>query len=637
MSASTPRFVEYGRVSTAGQERRQTLEGQLVALERLRASRPGIAILPKPVFESHVSAMEVALTERPEWVRVVEPLIRAGAVDEVRVSEFNRLIREEGLDDTAYVMKLMQKHKFIVVDGSGAIHSAGDFGRRVALAIKGLMGGEEWRDIRDKTTNGRIKALRKGQPGSGPAPTGLKHRKGEGWSIDEKWAPVIRRIYDLCASGTALVGISELLNAEGIAPPKGKGWNFTFVRKILRNPAFKGELHQKLQGVDYILPVPALVSEATWDAANAALTARRWVPIRERYACFALCRNLARCGTCDSRMWVNGGGGGGRAKHTRYACPKCKGGPYHRADLVDAAVWMAIRDALMRADGIILAAATPTASGGDDTAARELAEVQDHLARNERKVGGLTARWKRDAITDAEYDRELDALKDERTALARRETVAKRAIDAAERARLQQATLATTIQALRGKIAAADQKTRRAILEAVVPMDTGCIRLNTDYTFSIHGVLPVITNAPTPEPEPAAASGDDEGNEGGGEGGSASGTAGSGAEDRTGTPPTTTDTKDFSQSVPHRRSACPRRCRPRRCRGRTPSPRPAPSAAPPTRRCLRGGWPRRARRASSAWRRCDGAAPPRAGSPRSCRRRRARPSRSCASARARCS
>jgi DNA invertase Pin-like site-specific DNA recombinase len=526
MSASLPRFVEYGRVSTAGQERRQTLEGQLVALERLRSSRPGIPVLHAPVFESkHVSAMEVPLEERAEWTRVVEPLIKAGAVDEVRVAEFNRLIREEGLDDTAYVMKLMQKHKFIVVDGSGAIHSAGDFGRRVALAIKGLMGGEEWRDIRDKTTNGRIKALRKGQPGSGPAPTGLRHRKGEGWSIDEKWAPVIRRIYDLCVQGTPLAGISELLNAEGIAPPKGKGWNFTYVRKILRNPAYKGEAHQKLQGVDYTLPVPPLVSGQTWEAAQAALTARRHVPIREKYAVPALCRSLARCGTCDHRMWVNGGGGGGRAKHTRYVCPVCKGGPYHRADLVDAAVWMAIRDALMRADSIILAAAAPQSSGGDDAAARELADVQEHLARNERKVAGLTARWKRDAITDAEYDRELDALKDERTALARRETVAKRAIDAAERAKLQQATLATTIAALRSRIAGADYKTKRAIVEAVVPLETGCIRLNPDYTFSIHGVLPVITNAPQPEPGPVAAADDDGGSEGGGDGGSANGSA----------------------------------------------------------------------------------------------------------------
>lgn len=538
MSTSLPRFVEYGRVSTAGQERRQTQEGQLVALERLRATRPGIPLLPKPVFEAHVSAMEVPLDERPEWTRVIEPLIRAGAVDEVRVSEFNRLIREEGLDETAYVMKLMQKHKFIVVDGAGGIHSATDFGRRVALAIKGLMGGEEWRDIRDKTTNGRIKALRKGQPGSGPAPTGLRYRKDEGWTVDEKWAPTVRRIYALCVEGVALQGISDTLNAEGIAPPRGKGWNFTYVRKVLRNPAYKGEVHQRLQGVDYTLKVPPLVPTETWDAAQAALSARRWVPLRERYAVHALCRTLARCGTCDRRMRVNGGGGGGRAKHTRYVCPQCKGGPYHRADLVDAAVWKAIRDALMNADSLILAAAKPEASGGDDAAARELAEVQEHLARSERKVAGLTARWKRDAITDAEYDRELDALKDERTALARRETVAKRAIDAADRARLQQATLATTVAALRSKIAGADPKTRRAIVEAVVPMDTGSIRLNPDYTFSIHGVLPVISNAPSPEPEPAEASGDD-GSEGGGQTGSAPGSAETAGGGEPSTPGTT--------------------------------------------------------------------------------------------------
>jgi len=111
-------------------------------------------------------------------------------------------------------------------------------------------------------------------------------------------------------------------------------------------------------------------------------------------------------------------------------------------------------------------------------------------------------------------------VKDERTALARRETVARRAIDAAERARLQQATLSTTIAALRSQIAGADPKTRRAIVEAVVPLETGCIRLNPDYSFTIHGVLPVISNAAMPEAEPAAESDDDGGSEGGGDGGS---------------------------------------------------------------------------------------------------------------------
>lgn len=173
--------------------------------------------------------------------------------------------------------------------------------------------------------------------------------------------------------------------------------------------------------------------------------------------------------------------------------------------------------------------------------------MQEHLARNERKVAGLTARWKRDAITDTEYDRELDALKDERTALARRETVARRAIDAADRARLQQATLATTVAALRSKIAGADPKTRRAIVEAVVPMDTGSIRLNPDYTFSIHGVLPVISNAPSPEPEPAEASGDD-GSEGGGQTGSAPGSA----ETAGGGEPSTLGTTHSLDSGPRR-------------------------------------------------------------------------------------
>jgi DNA invertase Pin-like site-specific DNA recombinase len=586
MNAHLPRFVEYGRVSSAGQERRQTQEGQFVALERLRASRPGVPVLAAPVFEpKHVSAMEVPLSERSEWTRVVEPLIRSGAVDEVRVAEFNRLVREQGLDDAAHLMGLMREHPFIVVDGSGGIHAASDFGRKVALAIKCLMGGEEWRDIRDKTTNGRIKALRRGQPGSGPGPTGLKHRKGEGWSVDEKWAPAIRRIYALCIEGVPLQGISDVLNGEGVAPPRGKGWNFTFVRKVLRNPAYKGELHQRLQGVDYLLPVPPIVDEETWEAAQAALSARRWVPLRERYATEALCRTLARCGTCDRRMYVLGGGAeGGAAKHTRYYCPDCKGAPYHRADLVDLAVWQAISKALIDADSLLVAVATPEASAGEDAAESELSEVGEHLARNERKVAGLTARWKRDAITDADYDRELDALRAEREALARRENVARRAIEAADRTRHQQATLATTLAALRSRIAGADYATRRAIVEAVVPLETGSIRLNVDYSFSIHGVLPVISSAPV-------AGGEPEGGE---------------PEETPIERLRPTGTEDYTESGPRPPSTDRRRCHPRRRPGRTPTPPRSPSAGRPRRPRPPGGWPGRARSASCAAGRCVG-------------------------------
>ena len=110
---------------------------------------------------------------------------------------------------------------------------------------------------------------------------------------------------------------------------------------------------------------------------------------------------------------------------------------------------------------------------------------------------------------------------------------------------------ATTIAALRSRIAGADQQTRRAIVEAVVPLDTGSIRLNPDYTFSIHGVLPVITNAPAPVPEPVEASTDEGADAGDGEGSpeSAVGTAGSAAS--TGSTPVRTN--DYMKSAPRPR------------------------------------------------------------------------------------
>lgn len=485
-----PRYVEYVRVSTMGQARRGTPESQILALTNLRTIRPGVAVLEEPVIEPGVSAMEVALSQRKKWLRHIEPLIHAGEIDEVRVAEFSRIIREDDLEDTARLLKLRKVHPFKIVDATGAEYRMDSLGDRLGLAFKSLQGGEEWADIQRRSLNGRERTLRAGKPGSGPAPAGLRHRKDEGWSIVEKWAPVIRRIYALCVEGVALAGIAERLNEDGIAPPRGKGWNFTYVRKILRNPAYKGELHQKLKGQEYTLPVPAIVDEATWDAAQAALSARFHVPLRARYALHALCRSLAHCGQCGRRMYVQGGGAGGRSAYTRYACPVCKGIPYHRADGVDRAVWNAVSAALLNADALLHTAAT-VADPETGVAEGMLAEADAELARLTRKFDHVSLLWQRDELTDAQYETQRHQLRELRQGAERRAEDARKAIAAAERARVQRSTLAATIELLRGRIQGADEKTRRAIVEAVVPLGTGQIRLHPDYRIEIRGVLPI--------------------------------------------------------------------------------------------------------------------------------------------------
>src|SRR5207247_3820790 len=57
-------------------------------------------------------------------------------------------------------------------------------------------------------------------------------------------AAVIRRIYELCASGLGLTRIAKKLNGDRVAPPRNhrSGWAPTAIREILRRPVYRGEI-----------------------------------------------------------------------------------------------------------------------------------------------------------------------------------------------------------------------------------------------------------------------------------------------------------------------------------------------------------------------------------------------------------
>jgi hypothetical protein len=59
--------------------------------------------------------------------------------------------------------------------------------------------------------------------------------------VVEDPAAVVRRIFELYASGEALRSISHRLNAEGIPAPRGKGRALSALQVILENSIYRGE------------------------------------------------------------------------------------------------------------------------------------------------------------------------------------------------------------------------------------------------------------------------------------------------------------------------------------------------------------------------------------------------------------
>jgi hypothetical protein len=152
--------------------------------------------------------------------------------------------------------------------------------------------------IRDRTADGkRSKTAALGRWPGGTVPYGYSYDKGQPgqrgtWAIIEDEADVVRRIFYLCArEDVGTDAIAERLNNEGVAAPSAalsdpkhprakvryrsaRRWGGSHISVMLRNSAYMGKLATSFGD----MPIPSIVDEALWHAAQEKLDARRSLP-----------------------------------------------------------------------------------------------------------------------------------------------------------------------------------------------------------------------------------------------------------------------------------------------------------------------------------------------------------------------
>jgi len=60
--------------------------------------------------------------------------------------------------------------------------------------------------------------------------------------IDEAEAQTVRRIFTEYADGLGMLTIAHRLNADGVKPPRGRGWSPSGIREMLRRSLYRGEI-----------------------------------------------------------------------------------------------------------------------------------------------------------------------------------------------------------------------------------------------------------------------------------------------------------------------------------------------------------------------------------------------------------
>jgi site-specific DNA recombinase len=353
----------YCRVSTEGQEQDGTsLQTQLEAcLKYCQSKNYEVAYQ----FKEAYSGLSL---ERPKLNELRE-LVRSDEIDIVVVYSLDRFSRDPV--HGVILMQELEKHSVYLEAATETVDNS-EVGKLV-FYIKGYAAKLDAERRKDATARGK-KALLK----AGKLPQGGFPMYGYDWVkeykkriIVEREAKVVKRIFEMVASGIPSERVARILNEEGIPSKTGKKWVVSSINRIVKNPAYMGVTYYgKTSGKKakikvpkenwYVLPdaTPAIVSKELFEQVQELKAKTKELHYNHNIKHEYPLRDFAVCGKCGSPLVCSN-----LAKNHRYY--RCSGSyetarrkkicdaRYIRADVVEEAVWNKVKEVLRTPEALV--------------------------------------------------------------------------------------------------------------------------------------------------------------------------------------------------------------------------------------------------------------------------------------------
>jgi len=372
----------YARVSCEQQSQQSTIDSQRAALEE-RVHADGLTLDDELCFiDDGFSGSTLA---RPALERLRD-VAWAGGFTQLYVHSPDRLARKY-----AWQVLLVEELRkcgveIVFLNRTIGVSPEDD----LLLQMQGMIAEFERAKIMERSRRGKRHAARRGSINVlGAAPYGYRYinkHAGDGqaqYQVVFEEARVVRQIFEWVGRDRlSLREVGRRLREQGTPSAKGKSWPVFCVRKLLTNPAYKGEAvfgrsrvgerrprlrpargqpeHPRNNTSRYpspvqeqiVIPVPAIVSAELFDAVAEQLDENR-TPKRERPASPGyLLQGLIVCGCCGYGWYGKGISRFIHTDQTKYPYYRCAGMDAFRfdgnkicrhrpirLDRLDAAVW----------------------------------------------------------------------------------------------------------------------------------------------------------------------------------------------------------------------------------------------------------------------------------------------------------
>lgn len=279
------RVTFYARVSTDKVEQQGSLENQIQYYTDLIEKNPNWTYVPGYVDEG---LSGTSTRKRESFLRMIADA-RRGAFDLIITKEISRFSRNT-LDSIQYTQKLLEYHVGVLFqnDNLNTLDSDSEF----RLVVMAGVAQDEVRKLSERLKFGFRQSIKNGRVLGNDRLWGYD-KKDCRLTVHPEQAEVVRLIFTLYATGQyGIRALSRELTSRGYTSALGNPFNQRTIQHILTNPKYKGwYCGHKTQSLDYrtkktaALPpsqwvmypdpgIPALVSEALWDKANALYRTR---------------------------------------------------------------------------------------------------------------------------------------------------------------------------------------------------------------------------------------------------------------------------------------------------------------------------------------------------------------------------
>jgi site-specific DNA recombinase len=267
---------------------------------RALVEREGWALVEPPYVDNDISASTLSRKPRPAYEAMLDAA-RAGQVDVIVAYSNSRLTRRMlELEDLIALHDQTGVTIRTVVSGEDDLSKAD--GRMVAR-IKASVDAAEAERTAERLRRAFLAKAQTGAVNQGTRPFGWADDKR---TLHPRESRLLRKAVQDVTDGVPTREVARRWNAAGVTTTRGKAWNHTAVRQVLRNPRLAGwRTHRGAVARDASgQPVKGvwtpMVDQETFDALQAALDGRGHK--RRRGAQKYLLSGTARCGLCGARM-----------------------------------------------------------------------------------------------------------------------------------------------------------------------------------------------------------------------------------------------------------------------------------------------------------------------------------------------